>query len=229
MRARAQLKSTRGGECESRLSITRLLPNAAEAQPRNIKHEHLIVNRGKGNGVNASNGSSQSARKNTSSVRAEPIASSSISSLSRSGLMQRQRNEPSAKKKVTGLATATRSTHIDAQPATSTASSRARSRPTCRCRRRPSRASDQPQDGEASRPRGAADAARSRRRGDRMIVKGEVLAQKPERLALHCRWARRCLRAQELECSSLRKSCWRLAIRGKNRARLWSEIGRASC
>ncbi len=42
MRARAQLKSTRGGECESRLSITRLLPNAAEAQPRNIKHEHLI-------------------------------------------------------------------------------------------------------------------------------------------------------------------------------------------
>ncbi len=143
MRARAQLKSTRGGECESRLRITRLLPNAAEAQPRNIKHEHLIVNqgkgnRGKGNGVNASNGSSQSARKNTSSVRAEPIASSSISSLSRSGLMQRQRNEPSAKKKVTGLATATRSTHIDAQPATSTASSRARSQPTFRCRRRPS-------------------------------------------------------------------------------------------
>src|SRR5215472_7874245 len=107
MRARARLKSTRGGGCESRLRITRLLPNAAEAQPRNIKHEHLIVNqgkgnRGKGNGVTASNGSSQSARKNTASVRAEPIASSSISSLSRSGLMQRQRNEQSAKK-VTAL------------------------------------------------------------------------------------------------------------------------------
>src|SRR5262249_49321630 len=105
MRARAQLKSTRGGGCESRLRITRLLPNAAEAQPRNIKHEHLIVNqgkgnRGKGNGVTASNGSSQSARKNTASVRAEPIASSSISSLSRSGLMQRRAQ------KSDGLATA---------------------------------------------------------------------------------------------------------------------------
>jgi hypothetical protein len=31
-----EVKSTRGGECESRLRITRLLPNAAEAQPRNI-------------------------------------------------------------------------------------------------------------------------------------------------------------------------------------------------
>jgi hypothetical protein len=47
MRARAQLKSTRGGECESRLRITRLLPNAAEAQPRNIKHEHLKSGEGK--------------------------------------------------------------------------------------------------------------------------------------------------------------------------------------
>src|SRR5262245_8333949 len=40
-------------------------------------------NRGKGNGVNVSNGSSQSARKNTASVSAEPIANSTTSSLSR--------------------------------------------------------------------------------------------------------------------------------------------------
>ena len=40
-------------------------------------------NRGKGNGVNSSNGSSQSARKNTASVSAEPIANSTTSSLSR--------------------------------------------------------------------------------------------------------------------------------------------------
>src|SRR5207302_9890424 len=50
-------------------------------------------NRGKGNGVKVSNGSSQSARKNTATVRTEPIASSTISSLSRSRLMQRQRRE----------------------------------------------------------------------------------------------------------------------------------------
>ena len=53
-------------------------------------------NRGKGNGVKVSNGSSQSARKNTATVRAEPIASSTISSLSRSRLMQRQRSEQRA-------------------------------------------------------------------------------------------------------------------------------------
>src|SRR5262249_27192135 len=40
-------------------------------------------NRGKGNGVNVSNGSSQSARKNTASVTAELIANSTTSSLSR--------------------------------------------------------------------------------------------------------------------------------------------------
>ena len=40
-------------------------------------------NRGKGNGVNASNGSSQSARKNTASVTTEPIPSNPTSSLSR--------------------------------------------------------------------------------------------------------------------------------------------------
>jgi hypothetical protein len=37
---------------------------------------------GKGNGVNASNGSSQSARKNTASVGAEPTANNTTSSLS---------------------------------------------------------------------------------------------------------------------------------------------------
>ena len=50
----------------------------------------------------------------------------------------------------------------------SIASSRARSRPTCRCRRRPSRAGDQPQDRQGARPRRPAVAARPRRRGDRM-------------------------------------------------------------
>jgi hypothetical protein len=40
-------------------------------------------NRGKGNGVNVSNGSSQSARKNTASVSAEQTANSTTSSLSR--------------------------------------------------------------------------------------------------------------------------------------------------
>jgi len=40
-------------------------------------------NRGKGNRVNVSNGSSQSARKNTASVSAELIANSTTSSLSR--------------------------------------------------------------------------------------------------------------------------------------------------
>src|SRR5262249_19685549 len=40
-------------------------------------------NRGKGSGVNVSNGSSQSARKNTASVSAELIANSTTSSLSR--------------------------------------------------------------------------------------------------------------------------------------------------
>src|SRR5215831_18428873 len=40
-------------------------------------------NCGKGNGVNVSYGSSQSARKKTASVSAEPIANSTTSSLSR--------------------------------------------------------------------------------------------------------------------------------------------------
>jgi hypothetical protein len=44
-------------------------------------------NRGKGNGVNVSNGSSQSARKNTASVSAEPTTSSTINSLSCARLM----------------------------------------------------------------------------------------------------------------------------------------------
>jgi hypothetical protein len=39
-------------------------------------------NRGKENGGNLSNGSSQSARKNTASVSAEPTANSTTSSLS---------------------------------------------------------------------------------------------------------------------------------------------------
>src|SRR5262249_13617626 len=39
-------------------------------------------NRGKGNGVNVSNGSSKSARKNTASVSAEPTTHSTINSLS---------------------------------------------------------------------------------------------------------------------------------------------------
>ena len=60
------------------------------------------------------------------------------------------------------------STSFGARPATSIASSRARSRPTCRCRRRPIRAGDQPQDRQGARPRRAADGARARRRGDRM-------------------------------------------------------------
>ena len=60
------------------------------------------------------------------------------------------------------------STSSGAPPATSTASSRARSRPTCRCRADQVRAGDQPQDGQGARPRSPADAARPRRRGDRM-------------------------------------------------------------
>ena len=51
---------------------------------------------------------------------------------------------------------------------TSTAFSKARSRPTCRCRRRPSSSGHQPQDRQGARPRRATDAARARRRGDRM-------------------------------------------------------------
>ena len=46
--------------------------------------------------------------------------------------------------------------------------SKARSRPTCRCRHRPSRAGDQPQDRKGARSHRAARAARPRRRGDRI-------------------------------------------------------------
>ena len=61
------------------------------------------------------------------------------------------------------------STSTGARPATSIASSRARSRPTCRCRRRPSiELVDQSQDRQGARPRRADNAARPRRRGDRV-------------------------------------------------------------
>src|SRR5215467_8872252 len=52
--------------------------------------------RGKGNGLKVSNGNSQSARKNTTIVTAEPIASSRISSRSRSRLMPRAAEHLSA-------------------------------------------------------------------------------------------------------------------------------------
>ena len=53
-----------------------------------------------------------------------------------------------------------------ARPATSIASSRVRSRRTCRCRRHQVRAGDQPQDCEDARSRHAYVASRPRRRGD---------------------------------------------------------------
>src|SRR6516164_8348908 len=55
---------------------------AQPAVPEDVKSENP-GNRGNGNGVNVSYGSSQSARKNTASVSAEPIANSTTSSLSR--------------------------------------------------------------------------------------------------------------------------------------------------
>ena len=52
---------------------------AARQHGRNQKNPG---NRGKGNGVNVSNGSTKSARKNTASVSAEPTTNSTINSLS---------------------------------------------------------------------------------------------------------------------------------------------------
>ena len=57
-------------------------PLAARAQQAE-RMRRVGAFRGKGNGVNVSYGSSQSARKNTASVSAEPIANSTTSSLSR--------------------------------------------------------------------------------------------------------------------------------------------------
>src|SRR5262245_45063091 len=47
-------------------------------------------------------------------------------------------------------------------------SSRAKSPPTCRFRHRPSTSGHQSEDRQGTRPHGAADAARPRRRGDRV-------------------------------------------------------------
>ena len=58
----------------------------------------------------------------------------------------------------------------------SIASSRARNRPTCRSRQPTKyRAGDQSQDRQGARPRSAADAARPRRRGDRMIRRRQFI------------------------------------------------------
>jgi hypothetical protein len=57
---------------------------AARQHGRNQKNPG---NRGKGNGVNVSNGSRKSARKNTASVSAEPTTNSTINSLSCARLM----------------------------------------------------------------------------------------------------------------------------------------------
>ena len=62
----------------------------------------------------------------------------------------------------------TKSTSTGVRPATSIASSRARSRPTAGTGADQVRAGDQPQDREGARHRRAAVAARPRRRGDRM-------------------------------------------------------------
>jgi GYD domain-containing protein len=56
-----------------------LRSRAARQRGRNQKNPG---DRGKGNGVNVSNGSSKSARKNTASVSAEPTTNSNINSLS---------------------------------------------------------------------------------------------------------------------------------------------------
>ena len=60
------------------------------------------------------------------------------------------------------------STSIAERPAMSTASSRARNRRTCRSGADQVRAGDQPEDREGARPRSPAEAALSRRRGDRI-------------------------------------------------------------
>src|SRR5262245_12831461 len=63
-------------------------PLAAEPMNDLVKADQKNPgNRGKGNGANVSNGCSQSARKNTASVSAEPTTNSTMNSLSRARLM----------------------------------------------------------------------------------------------------------------------------------------------
>ena len=70
--------------------------------------------------------------------------------------------------------------HIVRSASMPVASSRARSLPTCRCMQADQvRARHQPQDRQGSRPRRAADAARPRRRGDRMSAPGKAGAIQP--------------------------------------------------
>jgi len=66
------------------LSIGVFWDHAPRQHGRNQKNPG---NRGKGNGVNVSNGSSKSARKNTASVSAEPTTNSTINSVSWARLM----------------------------------------------------------------------------------------------------------------------------------------------